>query len=115
MCVHHVELKVGYNKMNYDDQRIYDIDLQIVYTKLISVLRTKYVIKKQDDKIHRIIISKGISLFSYGENIEILVSDYKGSTIVDIQTKSKVFINLTSDVKKITNDIFTDLENILHN
>ena len=47
--------------MNYDDQRIYDIDLQIVYTKLISVLRTKYVIKKQDDKIHRIMISKGIS------------------------------------------------------
>ena len=53
--------------MNYDDQRIYDIDLQIVYTKLISVLRTKYVIKKQDDKIIDIMISKGISLFSYGE------------------------------------------------
>ncbi|MEH2732670.1 hypothetical protein QE239_26090, partial [Klebsiella pneumoniae] len=69
-------------------------------------------IKQKDDTLRRVSVSAGISLFSWGENVSIVVnSDGENSCVVGIDSALKLGVNVTghTGIRKISTKSFMHL------
>lgn len=97
----------------------YPFDVNTVIDKLIEICKSerKFRIQRIDNTNRRIILKTGMSLFSYGEIIEVIVNPQNNGSLVYISSKPKAWFNITAD-KKISlniNYIFETLDRSLGN
>jgi len=81
-------------------QRSYKQNADDVFTTLLNILNENYDVKNVDDEIRCVEVSSGMSLFSFGENFEIIVADQNNGSIVRIKAKSRIRWNVTSDIEE---------------
>ena len=67
-------------------------------------------ISKIEKPIRRIEVSTGISLFSFGENCEIIVSDDNNESIVYVRAKPKIAWNVTAQLDGKVKKVFQILD-----
>ena len=100
------------------EKRIYPYEIDTVFKFLKDVCgRSPFEIKTVDESIHQIIVSTRLSLFSYGENIEIIAQpEGNNETLVYIKSEPKVFFNITAKntIKRDIQNIYRMLEEMLH-
>ena len=87
-------------------QRSYDADPDKAFQILLAILNESYDVKKIDKQIRSIEISSKMSVFSFGENFEIIVASQGTGSVVNVKTKSRVKWNVTSGVQSKTEQIF---------
>jgi len=82
-----------------ETRKIYPYDADTVFKGLKDICyRSEFVVKKFDESIRRIIISTPLSLFSFGENIEIIVQPKENNkALVYVKSEPKVFHNITAE------------------
>jgi hypothetical protein len=97
-----------------EEIRKYSIDADIIFEKLKKVVeKARFQIDRVDETNRRLILSTGISLLSYGEDVEIIVSREKDNTSkVFVSSKPKVWFNITAfpNAKRNVQRIFELLE-----
>ena len=91
-------------------QRLYNNNPDEVFKVLLNILNEYYDIKRADEAIRMVEVSSGMSLFSFGENFEIIVASQNNGSIVSVKTKSRVRWNVTSNVEEKAERIFELLE-----
>lgn len=91
-------------------QRSYNNNPDEVFKVLLNILNEYYDVKRADEAIRMVEVSSGMSLFSFGENFEIIVASQNDSSIVSVKTKSRVRWNVTSNVEEKAEQIFELLE-----
>ena len=81
-----------------ETKKIYPFDEETVFAFLVEICsKSRFNIKNVDKSIKRIIVSTPPSLFSYGENIEIIIHpEINNRALVYVKSTPKVFLNLTS-------------------
>ncbi|HGV4072127.1 TPA: hypothetical protein ACNHAC_001370 [Enterobacter kobei] len=77
-------------------QQIFPFPADIAYEKLIETIpEVGMSIKQKDDVLRRVSVSAGISLFSWGENVSIVVNaDGDKSCTVGIDSSLKLGVNV---------------------
>jgi len=82
-----------------EETRKYDIEPQIIFQKLKKISSdTGFTLDSVEEITQRLKLSTGISLFSYGENIEISVNrEPDGGSQVYINSKPKIWFNVTAE------------------
>lgn len=94
--------------------KAYASDADSIFSKVVHMCEELgYHIESIDDSIRRIRASTGASLFSYGEDIEIIVShrqEYQAT--VNVSVKPKVWFNITSNTRSPVERIFEKLDSI---
>lgn len=97
-----------------ESRKIYPFAAETVFTCLEEICFTSRLnVKSVDKSIKRIIIATPPSLFSYGENIEIIVqSEINNRALVYIKSEPKMSLNLTagSAVKRNIEEIYRMLD-----
>lgn len=91
-------------------QRSYNNNPDEIFKVLLNILNEYYDVKRTDEAIRMVEVSSGMSLFSFGENFEIIVASQNDGSIVSVKTKSRVRWNVTSNVGKKAEQIFELLE-----
>lgn len=78
-------------------QQIFPFPAEIAYEKLLQAIpEVGMTIKQKDDTLKRVSVSAGMSLFSWGENVSIVVNaDGEKSCIVGIDSSLKLGVNVT--------------------
>lgn len=68
----------------------------VVYEKLLEAIhRVGMSIKQKDEMLKRVSVSTGMSMFSWGENVSIVVNDIDDKTsVVSIDSSLKLGVNL---------------------
>lgn len=95
-------------------QRSYNKNADDVFKTLLNILSKNYNVKSVDNEIRCVEVSSGMSLFSFGENFEMIVVDQNKGSIVRVKAKSRIRWNITSDVGKKAEQIFELLEENLN-
>ena len=90
--------------------RIYTISPDRLFPELLKLVKTKFKIKKIEDEHRLVEISSGMSLFSFGESFEIIVSDHDQGSIVRVKGESNLKWNVSSNVKEKISEIFELLD-----
>jgi hypothetical protein len=93
-------------------QYIYDESISKVYNTLIRISHSLTNKVRVDRDNYRIHLTTSASLFSYGEEIEILVSKKNKKTLVTIEGSAKVFFNLTANANKYIDKIVEKLNQV---
>ncbi|HDS1113603.1 hypothetical protein [Pluralibacter gergoviae] len=77
-------------------QQHFHYPAEIAYEKLIeAVIEVGMSIKQKDDDLRRVSVSAGLSLFSWGENVSIVVNrDGDDACIVAIESALKLGVNI---------------------
>lgn len=100
------------------EKRIYPYKVDTVFEFLKDVCnRPSFTVKNIDESIRRITISTQPSLFSYGENLEVIAQpENHNKTLVYIKSEPKAFFNITarSVAKRNIQNIYIMLEKALH-
>lgn len=91
-------------------QRTYDQNPDKVFKALLNILKEHFDVKRVEEYVRTVEVSSGMSLFSFGENLEIIVSNHDNGSIVRVKAKSKVRWNITSDIEEKANQIFELLD-----
>lgn len=81
-----------------------------LFYQLIELLKEKFEIERIEESICSVEISTGMSLFSFGESFEIVVSNFEQGSVVRIKGKSKIKWNITNDAKEKISEIFELLD-----
>jgi len=68
-------------------------------------------ISKIEKPIRRMEVSTGVSLFSFGESCEIIVSDSNGKSLVYVRAKPKIAWNITAQLDGKVKKVFQILNN----
>ncbi len=78
-------------------QQIFPFPAEVAYEKLLEAIpEVGMTIKQKDDILRRVSISAGISLFSWGENVSIVVNaDSEDTCVVGIDSSLKLGFNVT--------------------
>jgi len=99
------------------EKKIYQYDVYTVFKSLKEICsKSSFVIDSIDESIRRITISTRPSLFSYGENIEVIVQpEGDNKTLVYVKSKPKAFFNITAAraVKRNIQKIYGMLDEVL--
>jgi hypothetical protein len=97
-----------------EETRKYSVDADIIFEKLKkAVEKAGFQIDRVDETNRRLILSTGISLLSYGEDVEIIVSREKDNiSKVFVSSKPKVWFNITAlpNAKRNVQRVFELLE-----
>lgn len=96
--------------MENKSQRTYLQEPDEVFSILLDILNENYDVKDIDESMRIVEVSTGMSLFSFGENFEILVTSGDTGSVVRVKGKSKIKWNMTSDIEKKVNEIFEFLD-----
>ena len=96
--------------MEYLEQKTFSIPPDELFYQLIELLKEKFEIKRIEESIRSVEISTGMSLFSFGESFEIVVSNFEQGSVVRIKGKSKIKWNITNDAKEKISEIFELLD-----
>lgn len=91
-------------------QKTYDLDPDELFKILLEILDKNFDVKRIEHSIRTVEVSTGMSMFSFGENFEIIVASHGNGSVVRVKAKSKIKWNVTSDVEKKVNDIFELLD-----
>ena len=91
-------------------QRSYNQNADNVFKILLNILSENYDVKSVDNEIRCVEVSSGMSLFSFGENFEIIVAEQNNGSIVRVKTKSRIRWNITSEIEEKAKQIFELLE-----
>ena len=91
-------------------QRSYNQNVDKVFKTLLNILNENYDVKSIDDEIRCVEVSSGMSLFSFGENFEIVVAEQNRGSIVRVKAKSRIRWNITSDIEEKSKQILELLE-----
>lgn len=80
------------------EKKIYHYDVNTVFKSLKEACsKSSFIINSIDESIRRITISTRLSLFSYGENIEVIVQpEGSNKTLVYVKSEPKVFFNIAA-------------------
>lgn len=99
------------------EKKIYHYDVNTVFKSLKGACsKSSFIINSIDESIRRITISTRLSLFSYGENIEVIVQpEGSNKTLVYVKSEPKVFFNITAagTVKRNIQRIYRLLDDAL--
>ena len=78
--------------------RRYKEKADTVYGKLQELsMKSGFTIEKTDDVNRRLILSRGMSAFSWGETAEICVSQHENESTVTVSSKPRVWFNVTAE------------------
>lgn len=95
-------------------QKTYDQDPDKVFKSLLKILEGNFDVKKIEQSVRIVEVSTSMSLFSFGENFDIIVASHNNGSIVQVKAKSKVKWNVTSDVENKAKKIFELLDAALN-
>lgn len=78
-------------------QQVFPFPADVVYEKLLEAIpEVGMSVKQKDDILRRVSVSTGMSLFSWGENVSIVVNtNGDDSCVVGIDSSLKLGINVT--------------------
>ena len=97
-----------------ETKKNYPYDANTVFKSLKNVCsKSSFTIISVDESIRRIIMFTSLSLFSYGESIEIIVQpEGNNKALVYVKSKPKVFLNITADdtVKQNIQKVYRKLD-----
>lgn len=91
-------------------KREYPHDVGYVFDVLLSILHTRYKVVKVDKAIRCVEVSTGTSLFSFGENLEVIVIEQNAGSTVRVRSKSRIMWNIASDVEGKARELLDLLE-----
>lgn len=98
-----------------EETRKYSEDADVIFKKLKRISREAgFQIDRIDETNRRLFLSTGLSLFSYGENVEIIVSREREGSKVFVSSKPKVFFNITANTRRNVQRVFEALEKEFH-
>jgi hypothetical protein len=94
--------------------KTYSSDADSIFNRTVHICKELgYHAESIDSSIRRIRASTSASLFSYGEDIEIIVSHQgENQATVNVNVKPKVWFNITSDTRGPIERIFEKLDSI---
>ncbi|MEM2111302.1 MAG: hypothetical protein QXX08_05420 [Candidatus Bathyarchaeia archaeon] len=92
----------------------YSSDADSIFNRTVQIYKELgYHAESIDGSVRRIRASTSASLFSFGEDIEIIISHQEGNqATVNVNVKSKVWFNITSDTRSPVERIFEKLDSI---
>ena len=96
-----------------EEVRKYSINADSMFEKLKKLSETLgFQVDKIDETNRRLMLSTGLSLFSYGETVEVIVNQEKEGSRVYVRSEPKVWFNITAqgNVKRNVEHIFKMLE-----
>lgn len=78
-------------------QQVFPFPADIAYEKLLEAIpEVGMSVKQKDDTLRRVSVSAGMSLFSWGENVSIVVNtNGDDSCVVGIDSSLKLGVNVT--------------------
>jgi ubiquinone biosynthesis protein COQ9 len=89
------------------DSREYVLHSEELFAILLEVVpKAGFNVKKIENAIRRIEVSTGMSWFSFGESLEIIVSSKGKGSILYVKSKAKIPWNMTSDVRGRVDSLF---------
>ena len=99
-----------------EETRKYSEDADVIFEKLKKLSRKSgFHIDRIDETNRRLNLSTGLSLLSYGENVEVIVNrERDGGSKVFVSSKPKMFFNITANTKRNVQRIFEALEKEIH-
>jgi len=98
-----------------EETRKYSEDADVIFEKLKKLVREAgFQIDKVDETNKRLFLSTGVSLLSYGENVEVIVNREKEGSKVFVSSSPKVFFNITANTKRNVERVFKSLEKEIH-
>ena len=98
-----------------EETRKYSEDADVIFEKLKKLSRRAgFQIDRIDETNRRLKLSTGMSLLSYGENVEVIVNREKGGSKAFVSSKPKVFFNITANPKRNVQKVFEALEKEIH-
>jgi len=97
------------------ETRSYDARPDFVFQSLLNAVEDVGMkIKKMEEPVRRLEVTTGASAWSWGEKIELIVSDSDGNSVVNAKAKPRLFYNITANLKEPINKIFEALERRLN-
>lgn len=101
-----------------ENKRTYKQDVTVVFDKVKEITQRlpSFHIVETNESIRRIRLSTLPSLFSYGENVEIIVQPQSGGgSLVYVRSDPKIFFNITAGgaVQRNITQIFQALDEAL--
>ena len=95
-----------------EETRKYSEDADVIFEKLKKLSRKSgFHIDRIDETNRRLNLSTGLSLLSYGENVEVIVNrERDGGSKVFVSSRPKMFFNITANTKRNVQRIFEALE-----
>lgn len=85
-------------------EKIYPATVDEVFNTLIDICRgSRFRIDRIEKNTRRIFLSTEMSLFSYGEKLNIIVSQHKDGVIVHVESSAKIGFNITASGKVAEN------------
>jgi len=98
-----------------EETRKYSDDADVIFEKLKTLSRRAgFQVDRIDETNRRLNLSTGMSLLSYGENVEVIVNREKDGSKVFVSSKPKVFFNITANPKRNVQRVFEALEKEIH-
>ena len=99
-----------------EETRKYPKDAEEVFEKLKKASREAgFNIDIIDETNKRLNLSTGLSLLSYGENVEVIVNREKGGgSKVFVSSKPKMFFNITANTERNVKRVFEALDKEIH-
>ena len=99
-----------------EETRKYSEDADVIFEKLKKLSRKSgFHIDRIDETNRRLNLSTGLSLLSYGENVEVIVNrERDGGSKVFVSSRPKMFFNITANTKRNVQRIFEALEKEIH-
>ena len=91
-------------------RRSYDANPDKTFETLQDVIHESYRVKRIDNQVRTIEFSSGMSLFSFGENYDVIVASHGEGSIVKLRAKSKIKWNATANNKNSVKQIFDSLD-----
>lgn len=95
-----------------EETRKYSEDADVIFERLKKLSgKAGFQIDRIDENNRRLFLSTGLSPFSYGENVEVIVNrEREGGSKISISSKPKVFFNITANTRRNVERVFEALE-----
>ena len=98
------------------DSREYSVSPDILFQILQKAApQAGFKIKKTEEQIRRVELSTGVSLFSFGESLEVIVGSNGSGSILYIKSKAKIAWNISADIRGKVDTLFGIIEELLRN
>lgn len=89
------------------DSKSYKKNPDQLFDTLVDVVgKAGFNVKRVEKAIKRIEVSTGVSLFSFGETLEIIVGNEGDSSLVYVRSKTRIPWNITAQLDKKIKTLF---------
>lgn len=97
-----IALKNGYTKVGVRESVEIKAPPEEVYSFLASLSFSGLKVSRKIPEMKTVIISSGLSLFSWGESIEAAVQASQTESLVVLRAQGKFQLNITADPKSLS-------------